>query len=231
MPYLLLINVVYSSSVNELPENNKVGLNITENEFIAAVTDAFETVEHMMYDNPTVTNEKLKYIYAAAKKNSESTSKWANEQLIQFTASACHNMCGLNQFLKGDAKTHGIFVGRGLMQFWGNEVYREIANMAGGKFRNESLDDYSRESIDVEYRFFLQKYFTPMHNNKEASTNLMCFLQTIKSMAWGDGKCIEFNEKEEPFVNKEILKSDSNWPARMERRFKFYGAIKKRLNV
>lgn len=152
-----------------------------------AVYKAFEEIENKSYDNPEEVDTVLDYIYKSARSNIalfHGRSDLFLEALIQFTATACHNMYGLNMLEKKGENNEDVSISRGLMQWTGQTGYSKLRSCGHYNQRISNLNLYSYETIRSEFKAFVKCYFEGKKRfESPCSMTLQPYLHTISNMA------------------------------------------------
>lgn len=198
-----------------------------------AVFKAFKEIENIEYQNPEEVETVLKRIYTAAELTSRTTSRshkdttMTMEKLIQFTATACHNMFGLNQLQ--NVPGEDVDRARGLMQWLGEKGYANLKKYASNSFKISSLGLYTEESIRAEYKAFIHCYF--VGNVSSCKFNAPCaiqgYLHTIDNMASDETKAFVETCKGKILISEAALCKLDQAGLKIVRRLRYYLKIKK----
>jgi len=196
-----------------------------------AVYKAFEEIENKSYDKPEEVDKVLEFIYRSAKSHVSlfhSKSDLFLEALIQFTATACHNMYGLNMLEKRGENNEDVSISRGLMQWKGTTGYSKLRSCGHYNQKISSLNSYSYETIRSEFKAFVKCYFEGKKRFETLCTmTLQPYLHTISNMAPEETEAFVEDCEGQIFISIKRLNKLNEDGKKIARRLMYYILIKK----
>lgn len=136
-------------------------------------------------------------------------------------------MYGLNKFVP---REKGMFYIYGLLQTWGNLTWSRLEKSIGKEIDVKMMDDFSKESIAHEYKFFCDFFFDTKFSGKECQNKFQMFLYATWRMASKEMSCFDVDYNAEylvPVLSEKKIKEAGIQGQRMERRLRYYFALKK----
>ncbi|KAL6122793.1 hypothetical protein NUSPORA_00051 [Nucleospora cyclopteri] len=106
--------------------------------------------------------------------------RWSVEELIQFTATAMHNMYSFNKFTEV-TNDESKDVSRGLIQFTGETGYANLRNVGWTK-KLSQLNLFSEESILFEMQAFNRFYYVRPQVSIIRTSFFSTFIQTTENL-------------------------------------------------